>query len=416
MKSISCFIFVFLWMMQSSLQAQKCGDRYFKNVFEQTKVTRNIYFGENLTSKNKVKVMMFDIYEPENDSERLRPVFIMMHGGAYWSGDKNHGECTLLGQDLSKMGYVLISPQYRYEPTFMSLLDEEKMVKAVARGTQDAKAMVRFLFKDVMENGNTWGIDTSLIFIGGASAGAINALHATYLDDQDSLSDDWKTWIEEVGGIDGTTAAEGYPYKVAGVISISGALASASFLNNEHVPFLTVHDTKDPQIPFNTGQPYGITLLPMLDGSNVLHAKALELGIENPFLMIPGENHTSYENFGMRAQPMYDSTLTYIVNFMSDIYCKKQVVTSNSSQRQLLTLQIYPNPSIGNIQIEIPEKIQHLKNFNLLIYDNLGKLVLSKNIESSSSINMANLPAGAYHLVLNHELELLGTASIQLVK
>lgn len=83
--------------------------------------------------------------------------------------------------------------------------------------------------------------------------GALNALHATYLDDQDTMPETWKNWIEEAGGTDGTTAAVGYPYKVAGVISISGALARASFLDNEHVPFLTVHDTGDPQIPFNTG-------------------------------------------------------------------------------------------------------------------------------------------------------------------
>lgn len=416
MKLISSYFIVLFSIIQFPLHAQNCGNRYHQKVFNKTKVTYNIYFGENITSDNKVKQMKFDVYEPDGDTERLRPVLIMMHGGAYWSGDKNHHECSLLGDDLSKMGYVLISPQYRYEPSFLSLLNEEKMVKAVARGTQDSKAMVRFLFKDVMENGNTWGIDTSLIFIGGASAGALNALHATYLDDQDTMPETWKNWIEEAGGTDGTTAAVGYPYKVAGVISISGALARASFLDNEHVPFLCVHDTKDPQIPFNTGQPYGITTLPMIDGSNILHARALELGIENPFIFFPRKDHTSYENLGLRAQPMYDSTLTYIKNFMSDIYCKKQEVTSIASQKQLLSLKIYPNPSTGNIHIEIPENYKNLRSLNVFIYDNSGKLVLTKNMESSSIINMSNLSTGTYHLILNHNQEALANTSVTLTK
>ena len=89
MKLISSYFIVLLCMIQFPLNAQNCGNRYNQKVFNKTKVTYNIYFGENITSDNKVKQMKFDVYEPEGDTERLRPVFIMMHGGAYWSGDKN---------------------------------------------------------------------------------------------------------------------------------------------------------------------------------------------------------------------------------------------------------------------------------------------------------------------------------------
>ncbi len=416
MKFSTSLIFIFL-VSFNILWGQNCGDRYTKNIFKETKVTRNIYYGENTMSNNKIKKMHFDVYEPKDDSSRSRMVLVMMHGGAYWSGDKNHGQCKFLGEDLTKMGYVVISPQYRYEPSFLSLLDQEKMVKAVARGTQDARAIIRYLFRDVMENGNTWGIDTSMIIIGGASAGAFNALHATYLDDEDVLPEDWKRWMEEAGGSDGTTAAVGFPYKVAGVISISGALAKASILDNEHLPFLSVHDIEDLQVPFNSGQPYSITTMPVVDGSNVLHAKALEVGIENPFYIIPGKGHTSYEEFGFRIQPMYDSTVFYIKNFMSGIYCKKYLTTGISQQQRLPVLYVFPNPSAGIFQIQIPNENLPLNNFKIRISDITGRTLRFESVTSSlHRTDLSSLPNGTYQLMILHEDIPVAAANVQLLK
>jgi len=410
------FILSVLFFVQQ-VHGQGCGERYFQKIFTKTLVTRNIYYGENLMSNGQLKKLHFDVYEPQDDTERNRPVLVMMHGGAYWSGDKNHGQCKFLGEDLSKMGYVVISPQYRYEPSFLSLLNEEKMVKAVARGTQDAKAIIRYLFKDVMESGNTWRIDTSMIFIGGASAGSFNALHATYLDENDELPAQWKQWIEEAGGIDGTTAAEGYPYKVAGVINISGALAKASILDNEHIPFLSVHDTGDPQIPFNTGQPYGIVLLPHVDGSNILHAKALELGIENPFYIIPGNGHTSYEEFGMRIQPMYDSTLYYIKQFMSGIYCRKYQPTGIIRHLQLADLKVYPNPSEGILFVRLPATGTPSSEYTLQLLDITGRVLRTEQIYTNTHmLDLSAFPAGVYQVVLFAEEQAWARASIQVVK
>lgn len=397
--------------------AQSCGERYHQKIFQKTKVTRNIFYGENYLSNGQLKKMHFDVYEPEGDTSRNRMVLVMMHGGAYWSGDKNHGQCRFLGQDLSKMGYVVISPQYRYEPSFLSLLDQEKMVKAVARGTQDAKAIIRYLFKDVMENGNTWGIDTSIIIIGGASAGAFNALHATYLDSEDILNEDWTRWIEEAGGTDGTTSAVGYPYKVAGVVNISGALAKASILDNEHLPFLSIHDIGDTQVPFNSGQPYSIQTLPEVDGSNILHAKAIEIGIENPFYIIPGNGHTSYEELGMRIQPMYDSTVFYIKEFMSNIYCRKYMTTHISTAPNLTELKIYPNPSNGIFILKVPTELHQYQQSKVVIYDHLGTIVHWENLEiNNQSLNLNFLPNGSYQIILYQKDTPWAKGILQLIK
>lgn len=417
MKILSSLLLLICTLLLTEIQGQSCGDRYTRKIFNGTQVTKHIYYGENHLSNGMLKRMHFDVYEPKGDTSRNRMVLVMMHGGAYWSGDKDHGQCRFLGEDLSKMGYVVISPQYRYEPTFLSLLDQEKMVKAVARGTQDAKAIVRYLFKDVMENGNTWGIDTSLIILGGASAGAFNALHAAYLDEDDVLTEDWARWIEEAGGVDGTTAAVGYPFKVAGVVNISGALAKASILDNEHLPFVSVHDTQDPQVPFNTGKPYNIATLPEVDGSNILHAKALELGIENPFYVIPGKGHTSYEEFGFRIQPMYDSTVFYIKEFMSKIYCQKYLTTGIQQHKTLSTLSIFPNPGKGTFQLDIPMEFAKSTSCRMLVMDISGRIVKKEKISSQSHLlQLGDLANGTYQVVLTIDEQPQAIGSIQLLK
>lgn len=360
-------------------------ERYLDKIFNKVNVTYNIEFGENINAENKLQKLKFDVYIPDGDTSTNRILLIMIHGGAYWSGDKNHGECKLIGQDLGRMGYVIISPQYRYEPSFISLLDEEKMVKAVARGTQDAKAILRYVYKDFLENGNSFGIDTGMIFIGGASAGSFNALHAAYLDEADTLPGNWWQWINEVGGIEGNSGNPGYPSKMKGVVNISGALARASTMDNNHVPFVSIHNTKDPQIPFNHGQPYGIVLLPFVDGSNVLHQKANELGILNPFYIIPTEDHTAYENLGARVQPYYDSTVFYMTHFMYDIYRAERLTTGFRPLKNLPQLKVYPNPARGSIQFQLDALLEN-KVLQYDIFDMTGRLVQQGSLTGSNKI------------------------------
>jgi para-nitrobenzyl esterase len=336
----------------------------------------------------------------------------MMHGGAYWTGDKDHSECTLLGEDLSKMGYVVISPQYRYEPNFVSLISEEKMVKAVARGNQDARAIIRYLYKDVRENGNPWGIDTNNIFIGGASAGALNALHAAYLDEEDELPQKWWDWINEVGGVEGNSGTPGYPTDVKGVISISGALARKESLNNESTPFLVVHDVGDIQVPFGSGQPYGIVTLPVVDGGGVLHEKAVELGIYNPILVIPGDGHTSYEEFNQRNHPIYDSVLLYTKTFMYNLYCDSRTISSVTS-RKLDVLKVFPNPSIGQFNIEWPQSIStNTDQYQLHIMDMNGRIVRSFRPDQQLQSITLDVPSGQYEMILFSGNEPLARSSI----
>lgn len=367
----------------------QCDDRYVEKIFRQVDITYNIDYGRNMNSRGISEPLKFDIYQPQGDTASLRAVLVMMHGGAYWVGKKNHAECTLIGQDLGRMGYVVISPDYRRENTPLALLSEELMIKAVGRGTQDAKAMVRFLYKSAKE-GNPYRIDTNKIFLGGASAGAFNALHACYLEDSDSIQAQWRQWLQDIGGLEGTTGNEGYSTRVAGIISISGALGDIRWMYNNTTPLTIIHNTRDPQIPYYYGQPYGIVLLPFLYGGGYIHPVADSLGIYNTFYSIPTEDHTAYEENGQRKQPYYDSTVYYMAHFMRHIMGCDAI--STPIRQNVVAFNIFKNNTIYNNSLYLSDNIVPT---SLLLYDMAGHLVFQTNMPTTT-LQLPALPVGSY--------------------
>jgi carboxylesterase type B len=128
-----------------------------------------------------------DIYTADGDTEINRPVIIYMHGGSFTGGDKSTSDCVDFCESFAKRGYVTISMNYRLANNVISFLtSNETQFETVLKAVYDAKSVVRFLRKD-FENGNNYSIDTSTIFVGGYSAGAVVAIHQTYIDAVDDL-------------------------------------------------------------------------------------------------------------------------------------------------------------------------------------------------------------------------------------
>lgn len=344
MKRILPFLTIVIFSY--SISAQCSGGRFIDPVFSQVKITKNITFHRALTAGNYYQNVKMDVYEPKNDTMALRPLLIYMHGGAYWTGTKEYDSDFALGQEFAKRGYVFCSSDYRLEENFVSLLFPDMMIKAVGRGVQDTKMLIRYFFNSARDSGNVYRIDTTKIFIAGASAGAFNVMHTVYFDEEDALPEpEWGTWLGEVGGVFGDYDFIDFSERLAGVININGALGSKEFMNNQRTPFLSVHNTFDPEIPFNTGKPYKITTLMNVDGSNVLHQKANELGIYNPFYIIPGVGHTSFSSdlFGTVVQPYFDSTVWYMRNFMAHELCGYS--PTFVKQPKIDKLNLFPNPA-----------------------------------------------------------------------
>jgi len=411
-------LFIICLLSFGTTFSQDCGDRYTKNLFTHIKRTPNLIYGENINSTGNNEVLKLDVFDPIDDDAPLRPLLLLMHGGAYWSGNKNINEVVIPCRELAKRGFVTATVGYRIEALFTSLLFEDLMVKAVARGTQDAKAAIRYFYKDVIENGNPFRIDTNQIFIGGWSAGGLNALHAAFLDENDDVIPRYLDYINEVGGMEGISGNAGFSSKVAGVINVNGALASAEYMNNSTTPFVSVSNTGDPQIPFYQGHPYGITALPVIDGSMKLHEKALELGIYNPFYIIDNDDHTSSDFFGIPVQPYLDSTLYYTAMFARHVIGCDDVISAIPEKHLSSSVAIYPNPSADFFSIATTILVLP-SNSKIQIFDMVGKQVAETLWHTGLRISTSDLSLspGSYMLLLCSQAgEVFGKAKLMLVR
>ncbi|MFZ9029420.1 MAG: alpha/beta hydrolase fold domain-containing protein, partial [Crocinitomicaceae bacterium] len=172
MKQTITLIFLMLGITSF---AQPCnGGRYASNIFTNVDVTSDIQYGQNLDLAGSNVNLLLDFYEPNGDTETARPLILWVHGGSFIGGSKTDGDMVTLATDFAEKGFACASIDYRLGLNFPP--DSASAIRALLRAVQDLKAAVRFFYKDRATT-NTYKIDTTKIFLGGTSAGALTALH-----------------------------------------------------------------------------------------------------------------------------------------------------------------------------------------------------------------------------------------------
>lgn len=401
MKKLLLLFFISISMNAAFAQCE--GGRYINKVFTETTRKKDIIYTNSRNSDGVMQKVLMDVFEPKNDTASLRPLVIFEHGGAYYTGTKDYESQIAMGEDFAKRGYVVSSATYRLEPSPLSLLFQDLMLKAVGRGVQDTKQLVRFFFNTVRDSANPYRIDTSKIFLCGGSAGAFNVMHTVYLDSLDNLDQNWKNSLNGIGGVFGMYDFIDFGKTILGVVNINGALGDKSYLDNEHTNFLSVHNLWDPEIPFNRGQPYNIPTLMFVDGSNILHTKAQQLGIYNPFYIIPDWGHTSYSTdlFGTVVQPYFDSTVYYMKNFFAYQLGCPNLTTGIKNNTAVKSLNVYPNPTVDDLYFE---GIQQYVGQTISITDISGKEIYKEIVDGKPmSTPSIGLTKGLYLVRITNE-------------
>lgn len=117
-----------------------------------------------------------DIFRPKDDTLKKRPMIMFIQGGAFYFGSKDDKAPSQWCQHFASQGYVAVSIDYRigYIPT------KANIVRAAYRAVQDAHAAMRFLVAHQEE----YGIDTTMMFVGGTSSGAVTALNLAFLTNE----------------------------------------------------------------------------------------------------------------------------------------------------------------------------------------------------------------------------------------
>jgi acetyl esterase/lipase len=297
------------------------NNRYLDEVFDEVIKTENVVYGNApdlpflfWVESNTVDIDLdMDIYEPEGDTLTNRPVIIFAHTGAYFSGHNELDDVVDLSISAAKRGYVAISINYRLGINIISTYSGER---AVYRAVQDGGAAIRYL----REFPEEFGINPDQIFMWGTSAGAITALHLSYLDDDDRPEATYG------GGGDpdlGCPICEGNDYvhdpKPNAIVSCWGAVGDLDWIDStDTVPAIMFHGTLDPIIPFNSGLPFTLDIaLPIVYGSNLIHDRLDEVGIANE---LHAESGLLHEYWGTVNGNWFGGPNEYFYQIQNDAY------------------------------------------------------------------------------------------------
>jgi hypothetical protein len=230
--------------------------RYVEPVYFTINRYLNMVYGVGISEPyNTEKTLTFTFYEPEGDTSMHRPLIIMVgqtnyatnaDGSFFTDGIDYVGNFVSAGYIVANI--VGIRNWDDRPPMAVEVFDRTAM-----RVRADIRAAVRFFKKYT----HVFKVDTTNIWLMGASMGAMASLHAAYLDKSDFIEIDptLTTQIMEDGGINGDYDYQEISSSVKGVISLAGMMFDVNMID-EGEPFLMCIMGKDDQY-----RPFGCELV-----------------------------------------------------------------------------------------------------------------------------------------------------------
>ncbi|MFK7783872.1 MAG: T9SS type A sorting domain-containing protein [Crocinitomicaceae bacterium] len=311
-------LFLFLLLILTQFSFGQCDtNRYVNPIFSTVYKHSDVKYGEApvwTIPYNNTDLLM-DVYEPVGDGLSKRPLMMWAHPGGFILGSKEADDMVALCDSFARRGYVTASISYRlgFNP-----LSEASAERAVYRGTQDARAAIRYL----MEYADIYDIDTNYIFLGGCSIVRETTVHVAYGDQEEAPNSVYGGVIgNDLGCLDCTGNSYVHDIELKGVINMWGALGDSSWIDaDETTPALLIHGRDDDVVPFGVGHPFGAFTTPLVHGSRSIHNQLDFHGIAHDTLFFPGQGHephgTDNGTFNSPPTPYWDT----IFNAVRDHY------------------------------------------------------------------------------------------------
>ncbi len=136
-------------------------------------IESNIAYGPANAQKGS---NLLDVYVPNAESPRPRPVFVWIHGGGWFTGDKVSSTMGYKAKALVDAGFVFVSINYRLSPDLDGPLALSRERLRYPTSHQDAARALGWVNEHIRE----FGGNPNRLVIGGDSAGGqISSLLAT---------------------------------------------------------------------------------------------------------------------------------------------------------------------------------------------------------------------------------------------
>jgi len=377
------FLTFVIGLIFSNLYSQ----RFLNPVFSTVTTIPGIIYGNALNVNNISQNLLLDFYEPSGDTMAKRPLIIYIHGGGFSDTSQTRQLKHIIAfcDSFALRGYAVASIDYRLDSASTSLSN-----RAIINAMHDAKASIRY-FK---ANASSYKIDTTKIFMGGESAGAITSLNASYMNAMSEVLYPSNLPMSFDNSVEGNSGNSGYSSSVRATLCLCGGskhvstlpVFDTSAINLSDNPALIVHGGNDPIIP--------------LVFAEEIKTRLNHLSIYHQFYKFPSATHCPWfytlSNSWLYLDSLVNYTSIFLYNFVST------TVGMNESALQKKNFSISPNP-VSQI-LTITYAPSQITNEQIKIYNSIGILVKETDTKPLyTEINISELPNGIYFIRLkNH--------------
>lgn len=287
------FMVLLCFIQQSALKAQKM---------------QTLTYYEDDSTK-----LELDLFLPDTEVKPSspKPVFLFVHGGGFASGERSSGHT--IAKYLASKGFITASISYELymkDKSFScdGILSEK--IKAIQYAVNDIWLATAFL----LENAQTYHIDTSKFFIGGSSAGAEAVLHAQYWNYE------MMNWY----------ANKKLPteFRYAGVVSGAGAIMDLNLITDANVvPTFLFHGNNDKVVPYATAAhhycPPNSPGWLMFFGSQSIYEHIEDLDTSTTLVTY---NEAGHEKSALLFYENMELVHQFLVNAMNQVFLQEQRV------------------------------------------------------------------------------------------
>ena len=262
---------------------------FWSELGDETNVTDKIFRMADAINETPLDLHL-DIFRPQDDTLKKHPLVMMVHGGAFYFGSKDDKSITTWCRHLASLGYVAASIDYRigFLPSMASI------GRAGYRAVQDAHAAMRFL----VSHQEDYGIDTSMIFVGGSSSGAVTALSLAFMNNEGRPKYARKGLFRpDLGDIDTCGNALRTKFRIRGVAEMWGAMSDTSLIHGHDISILAFHGDADDIMPYEYDRPFSVAKPfnrlaadPMF-GASCIVDRATKLGCHARLVTFAGYKH-----------------------------------------------------------------------------------------------------------------------------
>ena len=157
----------FLLVLNTQANAQNPPRRYVDLLPGVIVTTNHIPFGKSVNDKGILETQMLDIYDLRGDTVKRRPVVVLVHGGNFTGGDKNH--MAEYARQYAQRGYLAVLVNYRRSTKpLKNEIGNPNLMAAIDDAKEDVFGSIRW----VRANATQWRADKGRIGVMGFSSGA----------------------------------------------------------------------------------------------------------------------------------------------------------------------------------------------------------------------------------------------------